>query len=97
MLLVLRLCLKSLFDKLPFKVFQSGASVCTLAAIICLTLMRDNTLLFLAVVTLLLIVNLKSIREEKAADIQSKKEHNFVLFQRCKSSASSSGRKIGIS
>ena len=47
-LLVLRLCLKSLFDKLPFKVFQSGASVCTLAAIICLTLMRDNTLLFLA-------------------------------------------------
>ena len=47
-LLVLRLCLKSLFDKLPFRVFQSGASVCTLAAIICLTLMRDNTLLFLA-------------------------------------------------
>ena len=47
-LLVLRLCLKSMFDKLSFKVFQSGASVCTLAAILCLTFMRGNALLFLA-------------------------------------------------
>ena len=47
-LLVLRLCLKSLFDKLPFKVFQTGASVCMLSAVTCLALMRGDALLFLA-------------------------------------------------
>ncbi|OUO94986.1 MFS transporter [Cloacibacillus sp. An23] len=47
-LLVLRLCLKSLFDKLPFRVFQTGASLCTLAAIICLSLMQSDALLLLA-------------------------------------------------
>ncbi|MBE5785743.1 MAG: ABC transporter permease, partial [Clostridiales bacterium] len=32
-----------------------------------------STLLFVAVVTLLLFINLKSIREEREADIQNKK------------------------
>ena len=47
-LLALRLSFKSLFDKLPFKVFHTGASICMLAAAASLSLMRGNALLFSA-------------------------------------------------
>lgn len=47
-LLALRLCLKSYFDKLPFKTFLTASSASTVAAAACLTFMDGNAVLFLA-------------------------------------------------
>ena len=46
MLLLLRLVLKNYFDKLPFKVFLAGSSACMLLAILCLTVMNSNIVMF---------------------------------------------------
>ncbi len=46
MLLLLRLVLKNYFDKLPFKVFLAGSSTCMLLAILCLTVMNSNIVMF---------------------------------------------------
>ncbi|WP_162613059.1 MFS transporter [Lachnoclostridium sp. An169] len=45
-LLLLRLVLKNYFDKLPFKVFLAGSSACMLLAILCLTVMNSNIVMF---------------------------------------------------
>lgn len=49
-LLVLRLSLKSLFDRLPFKVFLLAGSTCAAAGILFLAFMRNNLEMFLAAV-----------------------------------------------
>lgn len=49
-LLVLRLSLKSLFDRLPFKVFLLAGSVCAAAGILFLAFMRNNLEMLLAAV-----------------------------------------------
>ncbi len=47
-LLILRLSLKSLFDKLPFKVFLTASSICAFLAITLMAVMKNNVLMFLA-------------------------------------------------
>lgn len=47
-LLVLRLCLKSLFDRLPFQYFLFGSSISAFAGILCLTFLKNNIILFFA-------------------------------------------------
>ena len=47
-LLVLRLSMKSLFDRLPFRVFLIGSSASAFAGIVFLTLMDNNIWMFLA-------------------------------------------------
>ena len=47
-LLLLRLGLKSLFDRLPFKFFLLGSSVSALAGILCLGFMKNNLQMFFA-------------------------------------------------
>lgn len=49
-LLVLRLSLKSLFDRLPFKVFLLAGSACAAAGILFLAFMRNNLEMLLAAV-----------------------------------------------
>ena len=47
-LIVLRLSLRNLFDKLPFRTFLMASSASLLLAIICLAEMRNNGMMFLA-------------------------------------------------
>ena len=47
-LLALRLCLKSWFDKLPFKIFLAASSASTIVSAACLTFMNGNIVLFCA-------------------------------------------------
>ena len=49
-LLVLRLSLKSLFDRLPFKVFLLAGSACAAAGILFLAFMRNNLEMLLAAI-----------------------------------------------
>lgn len=47
-LIILRLTLRNLFDKLPFGVFLGASCVCELIAILLLAVMRNNVMMFLA-------------------------------------------------
>lgn len=47
-LIVLRLSLRNLFDKLPFRVFLAAGCACELTAILLLTVMKNNVVMFLA-------------------------------------------------
>jgi len=49
-LVSLRLALRDLFDRLPFGVFFVSSSVCTLAALLCLTCMTNNVWLIVGAV-----------------------------------------------
>ena len=48
MLIVLRLSLRNLFDKLPFHVFLIASALSELLAILFLTIMKNNTVMLLA-------------------------------------------------
>lgn len=47
-LIVLRLSLRNLFDKLPFRVFLAAGCASELTAILLLTVMKNNVVMFLA-------------------------------------------------
>lgn len=47
-LIILRLTLRGFFDKLPFRIFLLGSSLCMFLSILCLALMQDDWIMLLA-------------------------------------------------